>query len=812
MSGRSRRRYSDDDDMDDAKRRRGPEIIDLGATIVEHIGSLGVKGASSVESELENLAQMLKGDIDSHKQVILDALSEGVCFQPNKVTMFSTLIGLLNAAKYNFGGEVIKRIVSDLDMYFQKGDFPRCTNIVTFLCDLANAKVVTVSSTLEFLEVFVAAMFDDDVPQVRTDWCCFVVLKSLPYIAQELQAKKPAEFSNVMEAMQKYVEARSRAHVAMLQVWTKTVHEQEDYIDCLWAQISKLKEDNWEEKHLQRYYVAFDSALADALQHNLPGIPLPAHHKYSRYPWPKVVFRLFDYSDCDTDTRTVLPGAHSIERFLIEEDIHNIIRLNILDRRRCATELLDYNKRDVIPLNYVIVECLFAEMMNLPESPAVSLFYGSVLIQLCGLQPGGMPQVLAQAAQLFYERIESMQPSCIQRLIDWFSYHLSNFQYKWSWNDWTDSLTDDQFTPKTFFVREVIEKCLHFSYHQQVTEFLPRLFEKMIPEKPVIIPIYEEDHPDFEVAQKFRDALRAKKTAEEILVILRRAPEQVELEPEAMDQSGPIDPSTFRIFFGVLLEMAHKSFSHNFAAFTRYHETLKVAAEESDELQGCILRTLYESWRNHQQMMFVLIDKLLKMQVLDASIIVAFVFSDEMKSEFERLWLWEILCAAVTRVSKHYQHLKNEIEKLENEARTLNVDVKEESVEIKEEAMDADIDEKVEDLKSSDVSNIARVTSRINELKPRLNKVENALRCILLDVIHKFTVILAEHIMSCDNLGSTVATNWYLYVTGRLRQFFLMYSDQLWYFVEDLQKELFSATTIDSRITEIFDQFKALKC
>ncbi|TKR94186.1 hypothetical protein L596_008505 [Steinernema carpocapsae] len=804
MSGRYRRRYSDDEDMEDTKRRRGPEIIDLGATIVEHIATLGQKGESSVESELENLAQMLKGDIDEHKEVILNAISEGVVYQTQKVTMFSTLIGLLNASKFNFGGDVIKRLIADLDKRLQDHDYRHSTNIITFLCDLANAKVVTVVSVLEFLEVFVAALFDDDVPQVRTDWCCYTVLKSLPYVGQELSAKKSEGFENLFDGLKRYIEGRKKTHVPMIQVWSATVHEQEDYIDCLWAQISKLKGDNWVENHFQRYYIAFDSALTDSLQHNLPSIPLPPHVSSTVYPCPRVVFRLFDYSDCDADTKAVLPGAHSIERFLIEDDIHHIIHLNIMDRKRCAAELLDYNKRHAVPLNYVIVECLFGQLMQLPTSPTLELFYGAVLIQLCGLQPSGMPQVLAQAAQLLYERLDTMQPICVQRLVDWFSYHLSNFQYKWSWNDWTDCMAGDSLTPKAYFVREVIEKCLHFSYHQQVTEFLPPSFDQMIPEKPLFIDVIDEEDPHADVAEKFKEALRAKKTGEEMLVIVKRAPEHVELEPDAMDQGEEVDGTTFRIFFAMLLNMAQKSFSHSFAAFTRYHVTLRSAAEEREQIQGVILRTLYDCWKNHKQMMLVLIDKLLKMQVLDASIIVAWVFSDEMKGEFDRMWLWEVLCASVTRMARHYKLLVKEVAELEKQASDMVTPKKEED--------DAMGEEKIEDLKSSDVTETARVHSKLGELKPKLEKIESTFRLIILDIVHKFIVTLTEHYMSADNLGADGASSSYInYTSGRLRQFFLTYAEHLWFFADDLQKELFSAVTIDPRIAEIFVQFRALK-
>lgn len=68
-------------------------------------------------------------------------------------------------------------------------------------------------------------------------------------------------------------------------------------MDCMWAQIKHLQRNNWTEKQIMRPYVAFDSTLSDALQHTLPTIIPPSHHEDALYPLPRVVFRMFDYTD-----------------------------------------------------------------------------------------------------------------------------------------------------------------------------------------------------------------------------------------------------------------------------------------------------------------------------------------------------------------------------------------------------------------------------------------------------------------------------------------------------------------------------------
>lgn len=77
--------------------------------------------------------------------------------------------------------------------------------------------------------------------------------------------------------------------------------------------------------------MAFDSTLCEALQHNLPPIQVPPHESNFVYPYPKVIFRLFDYTDCPDGPS--LPGAHAIERYLIEEQLHWIIDRHFIDRK-----------------------------------------------------------------------------------------------------------------------------------------------------------------------------------------------------------------------------------------------------------------------------------------------------------------------------------------------------------------------------------------------------------------------------------------------------------------------------------------------
>ena len=80
-----------------------------------------------------------------------------------------------------------------------------------------------------------------------------------------------------------------------------------------------------------------------------------------------------------------------------------------------AAQLLSYPLKNKIPLEYMIVEVMFGEIFRLPNPEYIEVCYGSILIELCKLQPSTMPQVLAQATELLYERLDTINATCFDR-------------------------------------------------------------------------------------------------------------------------------------------------------------------------------------------------------------------------------------------------------------------------------------------------------------------------------------------------------------------------------------------------------------
>ena len=219
--------------------------------------------------------------------------------------------------------------------------------------------------------------------------------------------------------------------------------------------------------------------------------------------------------------------------------MHSVINTYYLDRKLCANKLLRLNVTNKIPLNYMIVEVIFAQLFILPKPPHIELFYGSLLLELCRLQPNYMPQVLAQATELIFERLDYMKTSCIERFSSWFAYHLSNFQFKWSWDDWKDCLSQDLDSPKNKFMRETLIRCMRLSYHQRVVDFLPESMKALVPNMPKASYKYEtEDAVNMDgtpVANRLLELFKNRSIPEEVFQALRDI-------PDTFDQtSGKLD-------------------------------------------------------------------------------------------------------------------------------------------------------------------------------------------------------------------------------------------------------------------------------
>uniref|UniRef100_A0A8C7HR55 Nuclear cap-binding protein subunit 1 n=1 Tax=Oncorhynchus kisutch TaxID=8019 RepID=A0A8C7HR55_ONCKI len=701
---------------------------------------------------------------------------------PEKLTVYTTLVGLLNARNYNFGGEFVEAMIRQLKETLKANLYTEALYLVRFLCDLVNCHVIAAPSMVAMFENFVSVTQEEDVPQVRSDWFVYVVLSSLPWVGKELYEKKDVEMDRLLNQIDGYLKRRLKTHVPMLQVWTaEKPHPQEEYLDCLWAQIQKLKKDRWQERHILRPYIAFDSVLCEALQHNLPPFTPPAHMPDCQYPMPRVIFRMFDYTDAPEGP--VMPGSHSVERFVIEDNLHNIIKSHWKERKTCAAQLLSYPGKNKIPLNYHIVEVIFGELFQLPCPPHIDVMYTTLLIELCKLQPGSLPQVLAQATEMMYMRLDTMNTTCIDRLLNWFSHHLNQLSFTQ-----TDCLALDADKPKPKFVKEVLEKCMRLSYHQRIVDIVPPTFSALIPADPIFFYKYQDEAnsalPGYAVAITVGNAIKNRASNEEILTVLKDVPNPNQEDDD--DEGEGFNPLKIEVFLQTLLHLAAKSFSHSFSALAKFHEILKVLTD-CDEGKLHILRVVYEVWRNHPQMISVLVDKLIRTQIVDCAAVANWLFSPNMAHEFTRFYVWEILHSTIRKMNKHVQKIQKELEEAKDKL---------ERQQHKKVGSRSDEDGQLEE--------------QIERLQEKVESAQSEQKNLFLVIFQRFIMMLTEHLVRCETGSVDFSTPWYKNCIERLQQIFLMHHVTIQQYMGTLENLLFTAE-LDHHILAVYQQFCALQ-
>uniref|UniRef100_A0A8C6KSH0 Nuclear cap binding protein subunit 1 n=1 Tax=Nothobranchius furzeri TaxID=105023 RepID=A0A8C6KSH0_NOTFU len=696
---------------------------------------------------------------------------------PEKLTVYTTLVGLLNARNYNFGGEFVEAMIRQLKETLKNNLYNEAVYLVRFLSDLVNCHVIAAPSMVAMFENFVSVTQEEDVPQVRSDWFVYVVLSCLPWVGKELYEKKDVEMDRLLSQIEGYLKRRVKTHVPMLQVWTaEKPHPQEEYLDCLWAQVQKLKKDRWQERHILRPYIAFDSVLCEALQHNLPPFTPPGHMPDAQYPMPRVIFRMFDYTDAPEGP--VMPGSHSVERYVIEENLQCIIKTHWKERKTWWVVTLP---------SYSVI---FGELFQLPLPPHIDVMYTTLLIELCKLQPGSLPQVLAQATEMLYMRLDTMNTTCIDRFINWFSHHLSNFQFRWSWDDWSDCLTQDLEMPKPKFVKEVLEKSMRLSYHQRIVDIVPATFSALIPAEPLFSYKYEDESsaslPGYPVSITVGNAIKNRASNEEILAILKEVPNPNQEDDD--DEGESFNPLKIDVFLQTLLHLAAKSFSHSFSALGKFHEILKTLTD-SDDGKLHILKVVYEVWRNHPQMIAVLVDKMIRTQIVDCAAVANWLFSQDMAHEFTRLFIWEILHSTIRKMNKHVQKIQKELEeakdKLEKQQhkRVTGNDFEDEEGQLEE---------------------------QIERLQEKVESAQSEQKNLFLVIFQRFIMLLTEHLVRCETGSVDITTPWYKNCIERLQQVFLMHHGTIQQYMGTLENLLFTAE-LDHHILAVYQQFCALQ-
>merc|ERR1719471_2005405 len=236
----------------------------------------------------------------------------------------------------------------------------------------------------------------------------------------------------------------------------------------------------------------------------------------------------------------------------------------------------------------------------------------------------------------------------------------------------------------------------------------------------------------------------------------------------------------------------------SFAAFAKFHPVFKSLAD-TEETQICVLRSVWDLWRNHHQMLVVLTDKLLKTGVVECAAVANWVFSKDMvQAEFSKCYIWEIINITIRKMNKHVTKLSKEA----SEARKMIEDSDSDS-------SDSD-NEDGNKRRGKNKPTEKPSEEAVEKLEERLEAAQADQKNLFLIIFQRFIMILSEHLVRCDTDAVDFKNPWYNWTVGRLHQIFMLHHEQVERYSSTLETLLFTQD-LDPNILDVFHQFVALR-
>ena len=204
-----------------------------------------------------------------------------------------------------------------------------------------------------------------------------------------------------------------------------------------------------------------------------------------------------------------------------------------------------------------------------------------------------------------------MNADCFDRFAEWFSFHLSNFLWKWNWSEWISSISNTS-SKQYRFICEALENSTRLAYVDRIQRTLPPEFHSLLPAK--IEPNYLL--ADNDLAKLFLQLISKRASIEEIYAFLN-------------ENSFENESEKFNFIVEVFLFSAVPSTLHIISKFERYFSFFK-SLTEKNENKIRFLQIVNSFWKNSQSHVIIIVDKLMSLKIVDNLSIISWIFSPDM--------------------------------------------------------------------------------------------------------------------------------------------------------------------------------------
>lgn len=571
---------------------------------------------------------------------------------------------------------------------------------------------------------------------------------------------------------------------------------QMDYLDSLWVQTKNFRANSWNESFLHRphndkEYKEF--LTASMILQNSPTIQIPAHSPNYSYPGPRIVLRIFE--DDVVEGNKQIPGSDKIERFCVENHIKSLIDEIPKDPKVCLRHLSNMHQSNRLPMKHLLVETLLGELFTLPQPKHNEILYQTLLYEFTKIYGHSRNEdvkfnadiIVNEAVKMLYENLDTMNITCFDRFINWFSFHLNNTEFIYPWQTWSDANEKVKTSPRAMFVQNILDRCVRFSFHQKINILVnTSLGTLMPPEVKVDYKPVNAGHPKSqELHETIKKLIVEKADGKTISETLNVPIDGIEVsenfefvEEKHLDRLLKVD-----IFTAVILKLASKSLTHLSSAIGKFRNVFK-ALTRVEQGQVQLLQTMHSCLETHPQVQIILVDKLLKAELIEDKEVCNWIFSESMKPFYLKPYPWELLHNVIRHSSR--VAFKFVTQKEENEAKEKEEEKQKETEKEKVDG-DGDVVVKAEEGDNNGDQQDVEMRPDVNaELDEKIQKARQAHHILVVQVFEQFANILGDHIRQREMSNTSYMDDWFRIITGRMQQVYYNHYES----TQDFYKEI----------------------
>ncbi|KAI8333346.1 armadillo-type protein [Chlamydoabsidia padenii] len=783
---------------------RDDELEDIQERLKGLIIKIGDKITPDLKVNLNKMKNILDNDFEKYPTMVQETLEACVTEIPTKTPIYGTLIGLLNESNSSIVEQLMESFNNLLKKSVDNLDWFKLKQLVRFYGELVNTNVVLPTNYIDLLNDILFDLTQPKQLKRRLDCLVYIVLSALPWCGEELNGKCPSGLADLLTKIGAYMDKRGSTHLSILKVFHD--EKDQDALFHLWELIQDLQKNDWTVALIPKVHKWFNEELNSELQHDIPRVTLPPSSDASSLLQPPHSLRIFGNENAKINH----PDHDSLNYFILNDTITDTTRIFESNRKECAKYLLtvfsgfepghflsqaddDNDDRiDGTSLDWngseILMESLLAQMFALPKSSYRLIFFSTLMAELVRMNTRTFPMALGRSVKLLFDKLPNMDAECISRFWTWFGHHLSNFGFQWDWIAWEDAVSLDKMHPQVCFIRETIEKEIRLSYFERIKSSLPEEFASLAPSQAPApnFSYASPDHPLNSSAKKVVEALRSKKSVEELRELLDNIKQEIaNQEPDEVARACAVQD----LFVQCLLLVGCKSFSHVLNVVERYLEVMRHLNGTHEEKMRTV-KTVATFWKSNTQFLCILLDKLLNYRIVDPTSVIAWVFESDQLENAGRSYIWDILKNTLNKVVSRASQIKNRLESF----RQLHADN-----EIKRAANPVTELTQAESQQELDTIHLAESS---------MATVAREQKEVFMVAYQRFTQVLQTLLTSLSAQARDPEEDWtFWWVYGWFKEVLRLYHDECAGFKVTLETVVFTSD-LDSRITNLFQQIQ----